>query len=676
MDQNQTRALWEKGQEAWNSWALEILQRKQVLEDSGHWSADWFGEGQNKETEIWLAEARADFANMEFASDADFDGFVFPGLTTFDNSHFLGKAGFAKANFAHVARFHGVRFDGDASFSQCSFYHLANFDDAAFSSVADFEKAEFNRESTGPLVPAARFQKTAFGGRTDFRGAKFVGNAEFIRTQFTGNARFDEAEFQAEASFENSVFEGTAGLVKTRFGGAAKFNNTQFANDARFGEAEFLSAASFEEAVFADKSSFRDAKFADAASFQNARFRQEARFPQASFADTAIFQSVRFAEGCDFRDANFAKPVDFQNASFKSDTHFERAAFAALAEFGYAEFKGNSFFAEARFNDKVSFLQAAFKSQVTFRRAHFAGEANFSAVEARSTFGLGGTYFAEVPNLQDASFQEPPRLDNMTIADPLRYFPQKHSEDSRDPRPYYLRTMKTCPDGDYSFRYRRLSQLASATHDYEREREFFAQELRCRRFWHDRPLGRGQIRFWLGWLYGGLSDFGRSLIRPIALWGLTVLVFALVYLGQRRADYFASAPAPVSDAAPLFPPFPANPEFMALLEWLWSVISWFILSIFNLFAGGGCIYGDGGATGEALYLSLKNAIFFLGWESEDASRRVYSCLYGFEAQPIPGGEPLLRVPLSVSTAAIIENMIGAALIVLLVMALRNVLRAR
>jgi hypothetical protein len=103
------------------------------------------------------------------------------------------------------------------------------------------------------------------------------------------------------------------------------------------------------------------------------------------------------------------------------------------------------------------------------------------------------------------------------------------------------------------------------------------------------------------------------------------------------------------------------------------VLWWFVLSIFNLFAGGGCISGDTGASGEALFLSLKNSLFMLGWESPDAARRVYACLYGFEGQP---GSSLLRIPLSVSTTAIIENILGAALLFLFLLALRNLLRAR
>lgn len=669
MNQDETRAHWGKGEEVWNAWALEMLRHKQGLEDAGSWAVDWFGEGENAETGAWLGEAKADFDGVEFASDASFENYVFPGPAIFDGAHFLGKAAFTNAQFTHVARFQATRCDGDANFKQAKFFHIANFDDAAFASPAEFEKAEFRRETTGPLVPAARFQKTQFASRADFRGAKFIGNAEFIRTVFGGNARFDEAEFQADGIFESAVFEATASLVKTRFMGGAKFNQTRFRREARFGEAEFQKDASFEATEFSGKTLFRLAKIGGDATFQNARFDGEARFVEMRLAGTAIFRAAEFACGADFQSVSFAKPVDFLGSSFDGDTSFEKAVFSQSADFPSAKFKQNVSFADASFLTSANFLQAVFRGRGSFQNVSFNGPAVFSAVQSRIAFVLAGARFAQVPSFHDASFREPPRLDNMTIADPLSLFPVASGEAKSDPRPRLFRGIKACGDPDYTARYRRLRKLASDAQDHQREKAFFAQELRCRRFWQDRPLGRGLARFWLGWLYGGVSDFGRSLMRPLVLWAISIFAFALIYLGQRGAGDFSAAARP----APNFPPWPPDLAFGPMIDWAASAFSWLILSFFNLFTGGGCIAGEGGATAEALYLSLKNSLFFLGWESPDAARRVYACLYGFETS---SGTPLVHVPLSVSTTAIVENLVGAIFLGLLLLALRNLLRAR
>lgn len=182
-------------------------------------------------------------------------------------------------------------------------------------------------------------------------------------------------------------------------------------------------------------------------------------------------------------------------------------------------------------------------------------------------------------------------------------------------------------------------------------------------------------RFWFGWLYSGVSNFGRSITRPVLLWGLSVLGFSLVYLGLRRSEYFETGPEWGAAPAAIFPQWPAGGDFGAIIEWALSAIWWLILSVFNLFAGGGCIAGDTGATAEALFLSFKNSLFFLGWESPDAARRVYGCLYGYETAPVTG-EAMIRVPLAVSVAATIENIIGVTFIVLFVIAARNMLRTR
>ncbi len=110
--------------------------------------------------------------------------------------------------------------------------------------------------------------------------------------------------------------------------------------------------------------------------------------------------------------------------------------------------------------------------------------------------------------------------------------------------------------------------------------EFFAQEIRTRRFGLDFPLGewRGLRkglawvvrksrlkpmrqaalkfaqdikdsplcgphvgRFWFGWFYELLSNFGRSFARPFFAWLASVGVFAFLYLGFAKAGGLGDA---------------------------------------------------------------------------------------------------------------------------------------
>jgi hypothetical protein len=111
----------------------------------------------------------------------------------------------------------------------------------------------------------------------------------------------------------------------------------------------------------------------------------------------------------------------------------------------------------------------------------------------------------------------------------------------------------------------------------------------------------------------------------------------------------------------------------AVLDWLGAVSLWFMAQVKQLFSSGACVAGDTSAMAEAFFLSLKNSFFFLGWESQDAARRVYACLYGFDAS---AGSQALRVPLAVSSTAIAQNIISAVLLFLVLIAFRNLLKTR
>jgi len=248
-----------------------------------------------------------------------------------------------------------------------------------------------------------------------------------------------------------------------------------------------------------------------------------------------------------------------------------------------------------------------------------------------------------VPSFLEASFHEPPRVDYMLVADPLKRFQGWKKAGLADPRGAFFKLWKVCADPDASAKFRWLKKLASEAQDQPREQEFFAQELRCRRFWHDKPLGHGIARFWLGWIYGGVANFGRSLSRPFLLWLVSVLIFALFYLLQRGIDLNAHLAQ-------------ANTS-----RWLANQIP------DEKFA---CVSGSSSRIGEALYLSFRSAFLKLDWTDSATARRVFGCLYGVE----PSGSAI--VPLSVSSAALFQAALSAALLFVFLLALRNLLKVR
>lgn len=291
---------------------------------------------------------------------------------------------------------------------------------------------------------------------------------------------------------------------------------------------------------------------------------------------------------------------------------------------------------------------------------------------ANLAFVLAGARFASAPAFHEASFRAPPRLDNVTIANPLRRFRRWSKLGHKDPRPVWMRWMKTAQDPDMSSRYQHLRRLAVDAHDHQSEQDFFAEELRCRRFWRERPFGTGFAKFWFGWVYGGVSDFGRSMLRPFVAWIVSVTAFALFYLGQRSGG--APIDAIMRLDSPGWPPKPVawnqGLHWVGdLFAWGYQTVRWAADGFASLFTTNACIQGGSNPVGEAFYLSLKNALVMVRWENDQAARRVYGCLYG-----VNGDGPIM--PLSTSLASLVQIVLSATLIFLFLVALRNLLKLR
>jgi hypothetical protein len=614
MSVDQTLARWGEGKESWNAWAEALLARKTRLVESEEWAANPFGEGENAATRDWLAEARADFSDQVFPEAVHFAGYIFPGPVVFANCAFSSGATFDDARFESSAVFAKARFEAAASFKRSKFAGIADFDEAAFSTEGDFELAQFAMESDGPLVISARFSRCHFAGRADFRETAFAGNAKFARTRFAEGMRFDAASFRNTADFAGVCAKGIA--------------------------------------------AFAQAHFASDVSFVDAQLNDEARFAEARFDGEASFERVEFEGDTLFRGADFARHTSFERAEFDGRAGFGAVQFAAPANFAGSRFKDQADFAAARFLD-ACFQRARFRGATDFDGATFDGNADFSGLRADGALTLADTRFATAPDFLNAHIAQPPRLENMRIATPMRRF-RRWRDGTHDPRSWLFRLMKVSRDDLEAARFRQLRQLARAGLDHDREGAFYAQELRAARFWRHKPLGRGAGRFWVGWLYGGIADFGRSALRPLALWILTTLLFALVYLGLRETPAQATIEA-------RFPAWPDTASFQKVTDWLAGAGEWAFQILANLYASGGCVTGTSSASAEALYLSFKNSLFFLPWESALTAQRVYGCLYGLE-----DGAPV--VPLASSVAALAQNVIGVTLLVLVVLALRNTLK--
>ncbi len=150
--------------------------------------------------------------------------------------------------------------------------------------------------------------------------------------------------------------------------------------------------------------------------------------------------------------------------------------------------------------------------------------------------------------------------------------------------------------------------------DYEREQMAFKGELRSQRWtvdklWHP--------SLWLGILYDGVADCGRSMFQPFALWAALIIAFAAFYWSRATAGAEAR-----------------------------------------------CAAGDGPFI-QALYLSVKNALVLFAGTRDARVNQAYVCLYnGSTDQP--------HIPASVTFVETLAQFpVSAILIFLLLLAVKN-----
>ena len=405
----------------------------------------------------------------------------------------------------------------------------------------------------------ADFRAFEFPGHVDFRGATFQAAADFSdatfhgvsyfdRSVFVGNATFDGAVFHSAGLFTEVTFHGVAQFNSASFGGITDFQKTVFKENAEFGSRSLWHTGRFFDAI--NRPEFRGTSFGDTTTFLDAVFEKRASF-SAQFESSAQFSGSTFGGGASF-DGAFGGHTVFKRTAFKSSVEF-RSTFKGGTTFEEAAFGGYSSFRDVEFREDVSFRGSDFDDVAIFEGSKYRADADFTAVRA-ARFSMGNAIFSCVPTFTVATFAAPPRMDisvdDSRIRDKLRTFmavfregdPRKNdaldivnlarAEEGKPrirKRRFHIRDAVGTiinHDVDLESRWRVLRRLASQDYDHERERRFLREELIARRWVTDKPW---RAFFWVGILYQVLSDFGRSLSRPLVFWVLVWFGFGLLY---------------------------------------------------------------------------------------------------------------------------------------------------
>jgi hypothetical protein len=228
----------------------------------------------------------------------------------------------------------------------------------------------------------------------------------------------------------------------------------------------------------------------------------------------------------EFRDATFRGEAIFWGTTFAGRAGFGGATFGGFAFFGFASFGNHAFFGSATFIDRVDFQCASFGRSVGFANATFSGGAIFDKVTFREEARFSGAVMNGETRFDGAGFSEPPQCFDTKLSEGTTWHDVRWPEAPHDI--FHARR--------FIVAYERLKLEMDKLKKHGDELDFFALEQQCRRvvrgFWKGLPIG----------IYGFLSDYGRSYLRPLLLLVQTVLIGAvpLLVVPERvdNSDFF------------------------------------------------------------------------------------------------------------------------------------------
>jgi uncharacterized protein YjbI with pentapeptide repeats len=430
---------------------------------------------------------------------------------------------------------------------------------AVFPVPADFTEARFE-------TPAC-FVSSQFMDDAEFDSAQFAEDADFGSAHFT-EVDFNSAEFTREADFGSAQFTGGAGFISAQFTGDATFSSAKFTGEVYFTSVQFTRYASFESAQFREDTDFWSAQFSWYADFESARFTGMVNFQSAQFTGDATFESAQFTGDAFFESAQFARVADFGSAEFHKDLGFEYVSFGILGDFSECKIRGHvrllwpgegksrirptkgeedrSLTASAEIQRGkllLKHLQIEPPGILDLRRNSLAPDCELAIEDCdMERILLEGT---DCTKIRFYNCEWTVALDRAMVGDEWLA------------RPYLKRNLLKRVGLVLRICHRRrlglLRQLARAHVDWSlvvltyqqlarRFREDFnhsvANDFDRGVFEMKRLMNRRFLARWFGlaaW-YRYLSNYGASLIRPLAILAASVIVFAWLYRGTTYPD--------------------------------------------------------------------------------------------------------------------------------------------
>lgn len=314
-------------------------------------------------------------------------------------------------------------------------------------------------------------------------------------------------------------------ILRTMSQGADAWNKYVCDNGISSVDLSYIEMASYDE---------HGSRIAPLQQFQGFEF-PEIDFTGAYFVENGIFGRSVFKGEASFKSAFFAA-IDMSNVIFKKSVFFDGVKTGYANLFSHTNFEGAVSFLSAKFAERNAFNNCTFFDQVDFRNTIFRGGAvfdlclfkkavsfrnsefergqgvSFDATHFTSTVSFKGSKWTGLPNFANTKFQVSPASEDFVG---LEEFLDKNSTSN-----YPVWKEKGASDC-----LRHLRTIAAISNDHIRESFYFSYEMKALGFkskCHEKPLY---------FLYGFISDYGRSLSRPfLGLIAIYVFLYLITYL--------------------------------------------------------------------------------------------------------------------------------------------------
>lgn len=332
-----------------------------------------------------------------------------------------------------------------------------------------------------------------------FTSSQFYRHVNLSRCLFLGYAIFDESEFSQDLLFYKGKFRFGFRMSGVEAHGNIRIRSVQLAGDFNVDNCDFRENVRIQNIDCTGGFYAHSARFRQGANFDGLLVERSTIWDDASFEGKFQCLRGRMTSNVVFNGCRFFMPAIFDGTKFEGEQSFQKVIFGQGVSFESVTFHGSSFFNNAVFGANPPDLFGS----LDFRNTRWKAPVNFEGAK------FNGWY----PRLRGATFEEEATFtaenENWDVSNSdLEVIPEYVVKEARE-------TLA-------KLRHRMTSQgLPEEEHFFFRREMGFAAQID--------PWGAGLPYR----VFGALSDFGQSILRPaiglLTLWVVGALIYTISY---------------------------------------------------------------------------------------------------------------------------------------------------